>query len=438
MENKSYMTITRTNEYHHLVDNTDNVVNDNNSSTSEESSTEIHSTDFYAPLFRVKNTKPIRDTHDTSSFLNFTVWWEHPLGYTKKTFSANPFMKKKAGNSKTEHEKLTTYEYKSFFVDETPENKDFEVIAISDIIPNSIVEIEYDGDTPIMDFGYTTFYVNVPNKFDSKDKHLYDNRFAQLTINKCDLLPSIEFLGLHDFKTLNECEQDSFDIMGLNSNIKSSETSSDIESPSDTENPSATAYSLENPFKKNTIHPTQSDLLKNYISALVLENIQTNDNSIIESLRSLTPLTVYCDDDKNTTQNEVLSNRYVCNSYIDAMGNMNIETTIRVINSVSSDSDGEDTSTDPNGLYICSVENVHFTRTLSLLGNYLKTGDRSVSGVCKLTINQNGDIYYNDTATGAPNLENTIIRISFKMLPSSYTLVTASPDTDSNNGNDTP
>lgn len=118
---------------------------------------------YYSPLFRIKKTKATSKTRLSSAFLNFTVWWEASKYYSKKTYTINT-------NVRTGKES-DIYEY--IFNDETPDNLDFEVVAVEDKSKN----------------GYTTYYVNSPGI------EKYSEKFAQLTINKCDLLPCIEFLG---------------------------------------------------------------------------------------------------------------------------------------------------------------------------------------------------------------------------------------------------
>lgn len=121
----------------------------------------------YSPIFRVKNLPNSKARLHTTAFINFTVWWESRTAYTKKTYSTNA----------TLHSANSTNTYNCILVDETPGNADFEVVALSDGSLN----------------GYTTYYVNAPT--DSA----YSGVPAQIVINKCDLLPSIEFLGGRPF-----------------------------------------------------------------------------------------------------------------------------------------------------------------------------------------------------------------------------------------------
>ena len=44
---------------------------------------------YYSPLFRIKKTSQTSETRYTTSFLNFTVWWECLNDYTKKTYTVN-------------------------------------------------------------------------------------------------------------------------------------------------------------------------------------------------------------------------------------------------------------------------------------------------------------------------------------------------------------
>lgn len=124
----------------------------------------------YSPIFRVKNLPNSKARLHTTAFINFTVWWESRTAYTKKTYSTNA----------TLHSANSTNTYNCILVDETPDNADFEVVALSDGSSN----------------GYTTYYVNAPT--DSA----YSGVPAQIVINKCDLLPSIEFLGGRPFDVI--------------------------------------------------------------------------------------------------------------------------------------------------------------------------------------------------------------------------------------------
>ncbi len=129
----------------------------------------------YSPIFRVKNLPNSKARLHTTAFINFTVWWESRTAYTKKTYSTNA----------TLHSANSTNTYNCILVDETPDNADFEVVALSDGSSN----------------GYTTYYVNAP--IDSA----YSGVPAQIVINKCDLLPSIEFLGGRPFNvTINDAD----------------------------------------------------------------------------------------------------------------------------------------------------------------------------------------------------------------------------------------
>lgn len=121
---------------------------------------------YYSPLFRIKKKTATSKARLSSAFLNFTVWWEASKYYSKKTYTVNTNLR--TGDP-------LKYEY--IFNDETPDNLDFEVVAVEDK----------------SDDGYTTYYVNSPGI------EKYSEKPAQLTINKCDLLPCIEFLGSAPF-----------------------------------------------------------------------------------------------------------------------------------------------------------------------------------------------------------------------------------------------
>lgn len=123
---------------------------------------------LYAPIFRIRNTYLTR-RNDMNNFLNFTVWWESSLGYSAKTYSINVIITSSGG-------------YRYIFKDETPDNQEFEVIALSDNQKDS----------------YTTYYVTFPNIL-SSGYNIYDDRCAQIIVNKSDLIENIEFLGARPF-----------------------------------------------------------------------------------------------------------------------------------------------------------------------------------------------------------------------------------------------
>ena len=126
---------------------------------------------LFAPIFRIKNTYAWSGTY-TRWFLNFTVWWESCNRYSVKTYTVNASIAS-GGN------------YKYIFKDETPHNQEFEVVALSDKTEN----------------GYTTYYVTFPtgNNTVVDSIYTYDSQYAQIVINKCDLLQNIELLGARPF-----------------------------------------------------------------------------------------------------------------------------------------------------------------------------------------------------------------------------------------------
>lgn len=146
---------------------------------------------YYSPLFRIKKKTAISKARLTSAFLNFTVWWECSTLYTKKTYTVNTNLRSRYDQA----EGKTVYDYECIFEDETPDNLDFEVVAIEDLA----------------DDGYTTYYVNSPGI------EKYSEKPAQLTINKSDLLTCIEFLGGAPFDK---------DIEGIKETIDENDTTS--------------------------------------------------------------------------------------------------------------------------------------------------------------------------------------------------------------------